>query len=115
MGERNVQRVVVVNDRHMVADEQLGSQLMGSFVRKLCQEERRPDAVVFYGSGVFLLAENSPVLDALETLSDLGVDLIGCGTCAGYYGIKNKIEIGRISDMRELVSVLMAAESVVTL
>ncbi len=108
-------RVVVVKDRHMAADAELGTQLTGSFFRKLCLEESKPEAIVFYGSGVQLLADGSPVLDALDVLSRSGVDLIGCGTCAGYYQLKDAVKVGRLSDMVEIISTLMKAASVVTI
>ena len=98
----------------MVDPEELGARLTGSFLRKLCQEGRKPDAIIFYGTGISLLTGDSPVLDALEILEGQGVDLIGCGTCAGYYGVKDDIRTGRVSDMREIVSILMGAASVVT-
>jgi hypothetical protein len=54
------------------------------------------------------------VLDALAALQEAGVDLVACGTCAGYYGIKGKMVVGRISDMGEIVTRLLTSESVVT-
>ena len=110
-----MEQVVVVRDRHMVADEELGAMMMGSFLRKLCHEPNKPDAIVFYGTGVHLLTEGSQVMDALEVLAGQEVDLIGCGTCVGFYGVRDRIQIGRISDMKEIISVLMRAASVVTL
>ena len=110
-----MERVVVVRDRHMVADGDLGAMLMGSFLRKLCQEANKPDAIIFYGTGVHLLTEGSQVMDALEVLAGQEVDIIGCGTCVGFYGVKDRVQIGRISDMKEIISVLMRAASVVTL
>ena len=110
-----MERVVVIRDQHMVMPEELGSQMMGSFLRKLCQSDEKPDAIFFYGTGVKLVAEGSTVLDALEILWKAGVDLIACGTCVGYYEIRDKIKVGRVTDMKELISTFMAAERVVTL
>jgi intracellular sulfur oxidation DsrE/DsrF family protein len=93
--------------------EDLGAQLMGSFLRKLWAAENRPDAIVFYNSGALLLSGGSTCLEALDGLAQRGVDLVLCGTCAAYYGIRNP-PAGRISDMNEIVSLLMAGDKVVT-
>jgi selenium metabolism protein YedF len=94
--------------------EELGERLMGSFLRKLWTEETKPATIIFYNSGVKLVAEDSTVLDALTELHAAGIDLVACGTCAGYFSIKDNVKVGRVSDMREIVSLLMNSESVIT-
>ena len=110
-----MERVVVIRDQNMVQPEELGTKLMGSFLRKLCQSPEKPDAIVFYGTGVYLLLDGSHVLDALDILAKQGVDLIGCGTCLGYYEVRDRVVVGRASEMKEVISILMRAGNVVTL
>lgn len=108
-------RLVVVNSEELGdGSGELGSKLMGSFLRKLCTASPKPEVMLFYNSGVKLLAEGSHVLDALTVLSDAGVDIVACGTCAGYYGIADRMAVGRISDMGEVVSQMLQSEVVVT-
>jgi selenium metabolism protein YedF len=108
-------RLVVVNSETLGdGSEELGAKLMGSFLRKLCAASSKPEVMLFYNSGVKLLAEGSHVLDALTMLSDAGVDLVACGTCAGYYGVTDRMVVGRISDMAEAVSQMLESEAVVT-
>ena len=95
-------------------DDQLGSQLMGNLLRKLWAIESRPARIVFYNSGVMLLARGSAALDALTGLHDAGVDLIACGTCVTFYDLGGKLAVGRVSDMTEIASALTTSESVVT-
>jgi intracellular sulfur oxidation DsrE/DsrF family protein len=97
------------------APEELGSKLMGSFLRKLWASDEKPDAIVFYGTGVKLLVVGSHVMDALDGLFDAGVDLVACGTCAGYFKIRDAIAVGRVSDMPEIISIVMGADKVVTM
>ena len=61
-------------------DDGLGATLMGSFLRKLCTAENQPKEIIFYNSGVKLLAEGSAVLDAIEMLTKKGIT--ACGTQA---------------------------------
>jgi len=109
-------RKLVVLNSDVLGDgsHELGSKLMGAFLRKLCTVSPMPKVVLFYNSGVKLLAEGSHVLDALTLLSEAGVDLVACGTCAGYYGIADRMAVGRISDMAEVVGQMLESEAVVT-
>ncbi|MFH1415515.1 MAG: sulfurtransferase-like selenium metabolism protein YedF [Elusimicrobiota bacterium] len=95
-------------------DEKLGEKLMGSFLRKLWANSDKPEKIVFYNSGVKLLAKGSNVLDALDSLLKAGVDLIACGTCMGYYGLNDDIVLGRISNMQEIVEILISSEGTLT-
>jgi len=107
--------IIVNSETFGVGSDELGQQLMGSFLRKLWGLDNKPAAIVFYNSGVKLLAEGSSVLDALDGLSQAGVDLIACGTCVSYFKLKDKIVVGRISNMTEIATTLLEGDSVVTL
>ena len=111
-----MKRTVIIKSEVMGVDPpELGAKLIGSYLRKLCQADPKPSSLLFYGTGVMLLTEGSAVLDALTILQDKGVDLIACGTCVGYYEIRDKLVLGRVSDMRELISLLTNSDHVVTL
>lgn len=111
-----MRKVIVLNSETMgKGSDELGRQLMGGFLRKLWNQQTKPQAIVFYNSGVNLLVEGFSGLDALEGLSKAGVDLVACGTCCDYYDIKDKLRFGRISDMQEITSLLMSADKVITI
>ena len=95
-------------------DDKLGEQLMGSFLRKLWSLDQRPDRIIFYNSGVRLLAEGSSVLDALDGLAKEGVDLVACGTCVTHFDLKQQLVVGRVSDMTEIATSMISSSNVVT-
>ena len=68
----------------------------------------------YFGHGDNKLGEQS-VLDTLEGLAKEGVDLIACGTCVTHFDLKQKIVVGRISDMNEIATNLISSSSVVTI
>jgi len=110
-----VKTIVVVNSETLVErPADLGRTLMGSFMRKLWASPEKPDTIIFYGSAVRLLTAESHVKEAFDALLDAGVDLVACGTCLGYFELKDRITVGRIGDMQEIVAILMKAEKVVT-
>lgn len=106
--------IIVSNEVMGSGPDDLGKTIMGSFLRKLCLEENKPDTIVFYTAGVKLLAEGSPVLDAIDALSKAGIDIIACGTCVNYYKLGDKIAPENIGDMPTIISILMKSDVVIT-
>ncbi len=108
--------VVVVNGETMgYGSAELGRTLTGAFLRKLAGSSEKPVRVIFYNSAVKLLAEGSPALDALALLADAGVDLVACGTCVDFFGLKSSMKLGRIGSMDGIVEDIMKAGKVVTI
>ncbi|MFH1652600.1 MAG: DsrE family protein [Pseudomonadota bacterium] len=70
---------------------------------------------MLYNAGVKLLTNSGGVIDAMELLTKAGIDLIACGTCVEYYGIKDEISVGRVSNMQEIVKIMTTAKDVVTI
>lgn len=105
---------VIANEFLGRGDDELGAKLMASFLRTLLAAEKKPDRIIFYNSGVKLLAQGSPVLDVLNELNRAGVQLVACGTCVGFFKLDDKVAKERVSNMQEIVRLLTEAESVVT-
>jgi len=81
-----MKRTIIINSETWGrGNEELGKQLMDSFLRKLLALGSKPDVIIFYNSGVRLLAQGSLVTDALDALYNTGVDMIACGTCVAYF------------------------------
>jgi hypothetical protein len=109
-------KVLVIQSEFMGSgDADLGKELMGSFLRRLCGANNRPDTVIFYNSGVKLLGAASGVLDALTLLQERGVNLVACGTCLLHYGLGKEVAPEVIGDMRGIVDFLFQADDVITL
>jgi selenium metabolism protein YedF len=107
--------VVVVSAETMGrGDDALGAKLLGNFLRTLAAGEDHPEAVVFYNAGVKLLAPGSAALDALRLLDDAGVELLACVTCLEHFELTDRIAIGQVSNMREIVQRMARAAKVIT-
>lgn len=112
---RFVKKVIVIDSDTMgKGSNELGKILIGSFLRKLWAHDTKPDAIVFYNAGVKLLKNDSEVLDALHGLHKAGTDLVACGTCVNYFELQDTMDAARVSNMPEIVSILMDA-AVVTI
>ena len=89
--------------------------LMRNFLHTLSEVSPRPERVILVNSGVKLVIEGSEVLDDLRALEEQGTKILACGTCLGYYEIKDKVAVGRISNMYDIASMLLGAGKIVAL
>nr|MBP7322975.1 sulfurtransferase-like selenium metabolism protein YedF [Deltaproteobacteria bacterium] len=89
--------------------DELGKLLMRTFLHTLGESPVVPEQIIFLNSGVKLVADDSAVLEDLEVLAKRGVDLCACGTCLGFYELKDRVATGRISNMYDIASALLNA------
>lgn len=105
--------VAVGSDRMGEGSEELGHILIKSFIFALTQLDDLPDKILFYNGGAKLTVEGSESLADLRTLEEQGVEIMTCGTCLDYYGIKDKLAIGGVTNMYSIVETLQSAMSVI--
>lgn len=111
-----MRKAIIINSESIGrGDDDLGRKIMGSFLRKLSVEHNKPDLIVFFNSGVKLVAEGSPVLDGIDLLRQAGIPLLACGTCVNFYDLADTIDPELISDMRIILSKLMSSDTVITI
>ena len=105
--------VVVVSADHMgEGSEELGRILIKGFLFALTQQEHLPSTVLFYNGGAKLTTEGSASLEDLKTLEANGVEILTCGTCLDYYGLKDKLAVGGVTNMYVIVEKQMQADLV---
>jgi selenium metabolism protein YedF len=107
--------LLIGSDTFGRGSEELGQLLMRSFLHTLSEVSPLPDQVIFLNSGVRLVVDGSPVLDDLRVLEDQGIEILACGTCLGYYEIKDRVAVGQISNMYDIASALLSAGKVIEL
>jgi selenium metabolism protein YedF len=96
-------------------EEELGDILMRSFIHTLGEVTPKPNRIIFINSGVKLVTKGSEVIDDLHALEDQGVEILACGTCLGYYNLKEAVEIGQVSNMYDIASALLQAGKVIAI
>lgn len=107
--------VLVASDTLGRGEAELGGILMRSFFHTLGEVQPLPDTIVFLNSGVRLACEGSPVADDLDALCDQGVQLLACGTCLDYLGLKDRLRVGEVSNMYTIAETLLGAGRVLNL
>jgi selenium metabolism protein YedF len=93
--------------------DELGKILMRAFLNTVKELEVRPWRMVFINSGVKLVAADSEYLNILKDIEVLGIEIIACGTCLDYFHLKDKIGVGRISNMFEIMTSFNEATNVI--
>jgi selenium metabolism protein YedF len=102
--------VVVVSSNTMGRGEEvLGGVLMKSFLHTLTETRPVPDVMILFNTGVKLATEGSEVLDDLEALAHAGVRILACGTCLNYFGLKEKLAVGQVSNMYDIAQAMLTA------
>ena len=94
---------------------ELGTILVRAFFHTLGEVEPLPETIVFVNSGIKLVVEGSPVMEDLHALCSQGIEVLACGTCLDYYGLKDKLAVGEISNMYTIAETLLGAGKVVKL
>ena len=106
---------LITSDKIGGQDHELGSRLMSNFFLKLIQARHLPSHILLMERGVQLLLADSPALDPLKLLSQRGVEVLACQTCLEYYGIKDKIAAGKVSNMPDIIETMQDAAKVIHL
>ena len=65
-----------------------------------------PKAMLFYNGGATLTTEGSDSLEDLKSLEAQGVEILTCGTCLDYYGLKDKLAVGSVTNMYSIVETM---------
>ena len=84
-------------------DAKLGTSLMKAFVFALTKQDQLPDTILCYNSGAYLTCEGADTLEDLKLLESEGVTILTCGTCLDFYGLKEKLSVGGVTNMYDIV------------
>ena len=72
----------------------------------MTQLDELPKTMLFYNGGATLTTEGSDSLDDLKSLEAQGVTIKTCGTCLNYYGLTEKIKVGEVTNMYDIVETM---------
>lgn len=99
--------IVVLDKTEMgQGSSELGSILLKGFLTALSENDSLPVEIICYNSGVNLASSESIFCEYIKTLSAKGVKITLCGTCVDFYGIKDKLVVGEISNMYYILNKL---------
>lgn len=95
-------------------DRELGTTLIKAFLYACTENDDRAAKYVFMNSGVRLVTENEETIKHVKKLEEEGAEIVVCGTCLDFYGLKERLEVGRVSNMYEIQSIMVSADRLVS-
>ena len=84
-------------------DPKLGASLMKAFVFALTKQDQLPDTILCYNTGAYLTCEEADTIEDLKLMEAEGVTILTCGTCLDFYGLKEKLAVGGVTNMYDIV------------
>jgi predicted peroxiredoxin len=115
MATTNSDTVILFTRNGMgTAEPELQIKLASTYFKLLDENNILPAAICFYTDGVKLVVEGSPVLDTLKSLESKGVRLILCSTCLNFFNLAEKVTVGIVGGMTDIIEAQMKAEKVIS-
>lgn len=96
-------------------NDELGKSLMKMFIYTISEGEDLPKSILFMNGGVKVPTLNNQAIEHLKVLQDKGVELLVCGACLNFYGLEEKLEVGKISNMYDITNSMKEASKVITI
>ena len=97
-------------------DPALGYNLMKMALYTLAQGDSAPAYVLFMNNGVKLPAGEEPqVIESIQALVDKGAKVLVCGTCLNFYGLAERLKVGIVSNMYDILGAMQRADKVISL
>ena len=98
--------IFISSDKIGNGNDELGAVLMKGFIYTLTESKPYPKSILLVNSGVKLTTENYDTVGNLKILEEAGVEILSCGTCLDYYGLKESLKLGSVTNMYTIVDIM---------
>ena len=95
------------------SNRELGKVLVNGFLNALTSLENRKGKMIFISNGVKLAIADSYVLETLTKLEDGGFEILICGTCLDFFKLRERVQVGAISNALEIMEALTGADKII--
>ncbi|AGX42823.1 sulfurtransferase-like selenium metabolism protein YedF [Clostridium saccharobutylicum] len=96
-------------------NEELGKSLMKMYFYTISEGNDLPKSILFMNDGVKVITLNEQAIEHLKDLEEKGVEILVCGTCLNFYGLQEKLTVGKISNMYDITNSMKESSKVITL
>jgi selenium metabolism protein YedF len=96
-------------------NDDLGAVLIKAFIYSLTEMDTPPETLLFFNSGVKLTTQGSTIIADLQKLESRGTIVSSCGTCLDFYGLKENLAIGNVTNMYAIASAMGEAGKLINL
>lgn len=102
------------NSEKVSEDQDFSANLLNLFLQTLLQSGHEPRAILMVNSGVKLMDPDGPYIKVLNELREKGIEVLACGLCLDYYGLKSKVEIEQVTNMFAICEYLFSAGRIIS-
>ena len=74
-------------------------KVVKTFCVCLLEADVKPSKIYFINSSVKMVVNDSVHLENIKKLAKLGVEIAACGICLDYFGVKDELGVGNITNM----------------
>lgn len=106
--------VFLTKDMFGEGDAEFSRTLVNLFLQTIFESGQRPDAILMANTGVKLLDKSNSCRKVLDDLRDSGCEVLACGLCVEFYGLKEQIPLKQITSMFTIVEYLFASSKVLS-
>ena len=94
---------------------ELGNILIKGLVYAMSQADEVPHRIVFFNDGAALTCEGSELVDDVRELERRGCEVLTCGTCLDFHGLRDKLAVGGVTNLYAISEFVLGPDKVVTL
>ncbi|AFL69470.1 sulfurtransferase-like selenium metabolism protein YedF [Sulfurospirillum barnesii] len=100
-----------------VGEGELGAKLIVGFLKSALELPKIPKRIICVNTAVYLTTadENSPIIEVLQALEAKGVEIYSCGVCLEFYGVSEKLKVGKIGNAYGTIEMLFGGEGTISL
>ena len=101
-------RVILMTKDYLgEGSEELGRNLMKTFWVCMVEADVKPSKIYFINSSVKMVTNDSVHLENIKKLADAGVEIAACGICLDFYGVKENVGVGNITNMYAITDAIL--------
>lgn len=101
-------RVILMTKDYLgEGSEELGRNLMKTFWVCMVESDIKPSKIYFINSSVKMVTSDSVHLENIKKLADAGVEIAACGICLDFYGVKENVGVGSITNMYAITDAIL--------
>lgn len=107
--------IFISSDKMGSGNDELGNVLIKGFIYTLTEAKPYPKHILLVNGGIKLSTENESTVENLKILEEAGVEILSCGTCLDYYGLKERLQVGSVTNMYTIVDILKNSSQTISI
>ena len=101
-------RVILMTKDYLgEGSEELGRKFDENLWVCMLEADVKPSKIYFINSSVKMVVNDSVHLENIKKLAELGVEIAACGICLDFYGEKENVGVGSITNMYAITDAIL--------